>query len=118
MPVTDNFSELHYTPPDGNSIAAHLLVALEDAEPNGLLAYDIGKVIDVSGAAAGAYLRDLRAKGWVYKEKVTPGSYIVYWHISHAGKLYLNRGCERCTWTSVIVPGPGGGDGSREEETS
>lgn len=75
---------------DGYSVARHILVALDDAGADGMKSTELGALLHASGQTIGAWLRDLRTRGWVKKEHVTPGSYIVRWHLTEAGREYLN----------------------------
>lgn len=74
----------------GYSIARHMLVALDEADADGMKAGELGALLHANGARVGAWLRDLRCRGWVSKSAVSPGSYIVRWHITDAGRDYLN----------------------------
>jgi hypothetical protein len=72
---------------DGDySLARHLLAEIATAEPVGLGAADLGALVgdDLSGHRVGAWLRDLRARGWVYSETVSPASTVVRWHVTSA----------------------------------
>jgi hypothetical protein len=74
----------------GYSIARHILTALDEASPDGLTAGELGSLLRTNGSRAGAWLRDLRCRDWVAKVPVSPGSYIVRWCITDAGRAYLN----------------------------
>lgn len=74
----------------GYSVARHILVALEDADSDGMGSAEVGELLHASGAQVGAWLRDLRCRGWVSKAPVSPGSFIVRWNITDAGRDYLN----------------------------
>lgn len=76
---------------EGYSVARHILVALDDADADGMLADELGALLHASGSRVGAWLRDLRCRGWVTKTKITPGSYITRWHITDAGRAYLDE---------------------------
>jgi DNA-binding MarR family transcriptional regulator len=69
-------------------------VLLDDNNRDGMLAETIGSMLGASGSQVGAWLRDLRCHGWVYKVPVSPSSCIVRWHLTEAGRAYLDEPVE------------------------
>lgn len=68
-------------PGTGYSVAGHLLDELRSA-PDGLSAAELAGLVSESltGAVVGAWLRELRVRGLVQKERVSPGSTRVRWY--------------------------------------
>ena len=81
--------DIHRVDENGYSVALHILTALDEAGDDGMKASELGTLVSVSGATVGAWMRDLRARGWAEKAPVSPGSYVVRWHITDAGRAYL-----------------------------
>jgi hypothetical protein len=80
-----------HTVDEGYSVARHLLVALDDAGDDGCMSVDLGADLDATGAQVGAWLRDLRCRGWATCAPVSPASTRLRWYITDAGRSYLNE---------------------------
>lgn len=73
--------DIHGTDPaTGYSVERHMLDELAAAGEAGLSASDLANMLgDISSAAVGQWLRELRVRGLVVSESVTPGSTRVRW---------------------------------------
>jgi hypothetical protein len=76
---------------EGYSVALQMLVFLDDAAADGLRAADLAALLRDDVYRAGAWLRDLRCRGWVYKQRVSPGRLETRWYITEGGHAYLNE---------------------------
>jgi DNA-binding transcriptional ArsR family regulator len=76
--------DIHETDPEtGYSVERHMLDELRAAGREGLSASDLAYLLgDVSSAAVGQWLRDLRVRGLVVGQRVSPGSTRVRWQVA------------------------------------
>lgn len=69
------------------SVARHMLAELA-AHPEGLSADELGSLLGglPNGHVVGQWLRDLRCRGWVSAQPVSPASTRVRWRITELGR--------------------------------
>lgn len=74
--------DIHETDPDtGYSVAGHLLDEVRAAGDAGATADELRHLLgDVTSATVAQWLRELRVRGLVRKEPVSPGSTRVRWY--------------------------------------
>lgn len=78
------------------TVARHMLDEIETAGPRGISAADLGEIVgDLSGAQAGAWLRELRARGWVESDpdRPEPGDR-TRWFTTAAGREEIAKGAD------------------------